>query len=108
MITKYKAKVMDWLSNLSPPQKASRLVIFGAFGLVMLVVILYLTGWCYNSYKTGTANLKDLEALLVILLSPQNVAFVSFASIYMVDKDGDGLPDAAENKAEEGMINNAK
>lgn len=106
MLAKYKDKIMGWLTDLSPPKnlKASKMVIFGAFGLVMAVVILYLAGWCYNTYKTGAASLKDLEALLVILVSPQNVAFVTFASVYLVDADGDGLPDAAEQKANEGVI----
>ncbi len=107
MFAKYKDKIMTWLNGLSPPQniKASKMVIFGAFGLVLIVVILYIAGWCFNTYKTGTANLKDLEALLVILVSPQDVAFVTFASVYMVDADGDGMPDAAENKANEGIKN---
>ena len=106
MLAKYKDKIMGWLTDLSPPKnlKASKMVIFGAFGLVMVVVILYLAGWCYNTYKTGAANLKDLEALLVILVSPQNVAFITFASVYLVDADGDGWPDEAEQKANEGLI----
>lgn len=104
MLTKYKKRIMDLLSNYTPVKnmKASKLVIFGAFGLVMVVVSLYLAGWCYNSYAKENANLKDLEALLIILVSPQNVAFVSFASVYLVDADGDGVPDAAKNRAKEG------
>ena len=98
---------MTWLDGLSPPReiKASKMVVFGAFGLVLIVVILYIAGWCFNTYKTGAANLKDLEALLVILVSPQDVAFVTFASVYTVDSDGDGMPDAAKNKANEGIKN---
>lgn len=107
MLAKYKDKIMTWLNGLSPPKniKASKMVVFGAFGLVLMVVVLYIAGWCFNTYKTGVANLKDLEALLVILVSPQDVAFVTFASVYMVDADGDGMPDAAENKANEGIKN---
>ena len=107
MFAKYKDKIMTWLEGLSPPQniKASKMVVFGAFGLVMVVVGLYIAGWCFNTYKTGTANLKDIEALLVILVSPQDVSFVTFASVYTVDSDGDGMPDAAKNKAEEGNKN---
>lgn len=101
MLSKYSEKIMSWLAKLTPPPRvsnASRQIIFGAVGLVMLVVLLYLAGWCYNTYKSGVANLKDLEILLAILISPQNVAYVTFASVYLADVDGDGLPDAVEKE----------
>lgn len=104
MLSKYSDKIKAWLGKLAPPTKiscASLAIIYGAVGLVILVVVLYLGGWCYNSYKTGQANLKDLEILLTILISPQNVAYVTFASVWTADADGDGIPDAAEKQLEE-------
>lgn len=103
MLSKYNEKIMSWLAKLTPPpsvSNASRQIIFGAVGLVMLVVLLYLAGWCYNTYESGVANLKDLEVLLAILISPQNVAYVTFASVYLADVDGDGMPDAVEKQLE--------
>ena len=103
MLSKYSDKIKAWLSKLAPPTKpscASLAIIYGAVGLVILVVVLYLGGWCYNSYKTGQANLKDLEILLTILISPQNVAYMTFASVWTADADGDGIPDAAEKQLE--------
>lgn len=71
--------------------------------VVGIVVTLYLVAWLYQWFVLNKLVLSDLRYLLDTLLSPQAVAFYGFISLYLIDKDKDGTPDASEQKLDGGI-----
>lgn len=66
-----------------------------------VLLIAFLIGWVYNVFAKGTVDLKVLLEMFNALTDPQCVAAVTFVAVFSVDKDGNGISDAVEQKLED-------
>lgn len=57
---------------------------------------LYLVMLLYDWWTTGKANIAELRQFISTMLSGAAVAAIGFIARYMVDKDGNGIPDEIE------------
>lgn len=67
---------------------------------LMLLTVLVLASWCINAWQTGKADTNTLISFFREYTAPAVVAAVTFLSVFFVDKNGDGRPDAAERESE--------
>lgn len=69
--------------------------------LILLINILYLSGWGSLWYATRRPDLPSLLALLRENYSVPAVAAVSALAALIVDRDGDGVPDKVQKEGKE-------
>lgn len=85
------------------PLKGGSLLLLYAMVLAILVfVLLYLGSWVYLFFFLGKATLGDLLALGTLLVSPSAISAITFYSVAIIDRDGDGESDLAEEKLKGG------
>lgn len=77
-----------------------RIVCLYGSGLAIITALL-VAGWSYQWYMTGTPDIATLISFFREYTSVSVVAAVTFLSVFHVDKNRDGRPDAAEVKAKE-------
>lgn len=83
----------------STEQTSMKVVYLYGAGL-MLLTVLVLASWCINAWQTGKADTNTLISFFREYTAPAVVAAVTFLSVFFVDKNGDGRPDAAERESE--------
>lgn len=96
-------KAREWLESLlasipsTAPAAAMRYIVWYAFFLAlcaMLDVVMLLADW----WIAGKPNLAEMRQFLSTMLSGAAVAAIGFCARWLVDKDGNGVPDEAEEK----------
>ena len=94
-------RIRDWLKIAlekipsTAPEAAMKYIIWYAFFLALcavLYIIMLLADW----YIAGRPNLAEMRQFISTMLSGAAVAAVGFCARWLVDKDGDGVPDEAE------------
>lgn len=92
-------KVKEYIPK-SNAQDSMKIVI--AYGLLIFVIALaFMASWIYSGIKTGNFDIDIMLRFFSAATAPGPVAAVTFISVFLVDKNGDGRPDAAEDRAEE-------
>lgn len=66
--------------------------------LVFLLILLFIGGWGWNAYISGKFDLPIFNSFFANLISPAGVATITLISVFLIDKNHDGRPDAGENK----------
>ena len=59
-----------------------------------------IASWCVNWYHSGSPDVNALIDIFKNYTATQVVAAATFVSVFCVDVDGDGRPDAAQKQAE--------
>lgn len=94
-------KVREWLEKLlqkipkTAPGAAMKYIVWYALFLVaccLLNITMILADWAIN----GKPNLVEMRQFLSTMLSGSAVAAIGFAARWLVDSDGDGVPDEAQ------------
>lgn len=94
-------RIRDWLKIAlekipsTAPEAAMKYIIWYAFFLALcavMYIIMLLADW----YIAGRPNLAEMRQFISTMLSGAAVAAVGFCARWLVDKDGDGVPDEAE------------
>lgn len=88
--------------GLLPKVKAqdSMGVIF-AYGILLAIIsISFVAAWVYNGINAGKFNTDEMIKFFSVATGVGPVAAVTFLSVFLVDKNDDGRPDAAEDRAE--------
>lgn len=97
------AKIRGWLESLlasipaTAPEAAMRYIVWYAFFLALCAVLdvaMLLADW----WIAGRPNLAEMRQFLGTMLSGAAVAAVGFCARWLVDKNGDGVPDEAEEE----------
>lgn len=91
-------KLREWIEKLiqkipqTAPGAAMRYILWYALFLVaccLLNVIMILADWGIN----GKPNLGEMRQFLSTIISGSAVAAIGFVARWLVDTDGDGVPD---------------
>lgn len=80
----------------------SMLIVIAYSCLIFLIVMAFMFAWVISGLKTGTFDMSIMLRFFEAVTAPSVVAAVTFLSVFFVDKNGDGRPDAAEEKAGKG------
>lgn len=92
-------KVKEYIPK-SNAQDSMKIVI--AYGLLIFVIALaFMVSWIYSGIKTGNFDIDIMLRFFSAATAPGPVAAVTFISVFLVDKNEDGRPDAAEQRVEE-------
>lgn len=70
--------------------------VYGA-GLIILFLMV-IAAWVHDFYRTGVANTTLLINFFKEFTAPAVVGAFTFVSVFCVDKNHDGRPDAAEKE----------
>ena len=97
MIEKIKSAIQNFLNKLpkTAPGTAMRYILWYALFLALcaaLYVIMILADWAIS----GRPNLAEMRQFLGVMLSGAAVAAIGFCGRWLVDQDGNGIPDEAE------------
>ncbi len=96
-------KIKDWIQKLmeglpgTAPEAAMKYIIWYALFLALcagLYLIMLMADW----YSTGRPNLSEMRQFISTMLSGAAVAAIGFIARWLVDENGDGIPDAAAQK----------
>lgn len=88
--------------DLLPKVRAqhSMMIIFAYGTLLGLISLAFLFAWIYNGLSASHFETGEMIKFFSEATSAGPVAAVTFLSVFLVDKNGDGRPDAAEARAE--------
>lgn len=99
---KVVGKVKEYIPK-SNAQDSMKIVI--AYGLLIFVIALaFMVSWIYSGIKTGNFDIDIMLRFFSAATAPGPVAAVTFISVFLVDKNEDGRPDAAEQRVEEKLL----
>ncbi len=79
-------------------QTSMQIVYVYGTGLIILFLMI-LTAWLHDWWRTGVANTPLLISFFKEFTAPAVVGAFTFVSVFLVDKNHDGRPDAAEKEA---------
>lgn len=98
-----KEKLLAWMEKLlektpkTTKKAAMRYIVWYAFFLAFcagLYVVMLLADW----YIAGRPNLTEMRQFMSVMLSGAAVAAIGFIARWLVDENGDGIPDAVAQK----------
>lgn len=92
-------------SFMNTKTQTSMKVIYIYGGSLMLLILLNVIGWLVNWSATGMPDIDQLLRITEQLTKPSVVAAVTFVSVFCINKNRDGRPDAAEKLALNGGAN---
>lgn len=69
--------------------------------LILLVCVLYISGWVYVWYFNGKVDFPALNELLKTITGTAFIAAVGFLAKALIDEDGNGIPDYLEKENEQ-------
>lgn len=101
----YFNKVVEKIKGYIPDAgnaQDSMLIVIAYSCLIVLIVMAFMFAWLVSGLKTGTFDMSIMLRFFEAVTAPSVVAAVTFLSVFFVDKNGDGRPDAAEEKAGKG------
>lgn len=79
-------------------QTSMKIIYLYGSGLAILTILMVMA-WGVNWYHSGVPDLNSLISIFKEYTAPAVVAAFTFVSVFCVDKNNDGRPDAAEQKA---------
>ena len=79
-------------------QTSMKIIYLYGGGLAILTILMVLS-WGLNWYHSGAPDLNSLISIFKEYTAPAVVAAFTFVSVFCVDTDGDGRPDAAQKQA---------
>ncbi len=101
LLGKAAEKIKDMGYSIGTGNTQSSMAIVYIYGTGLLIInFLFLIGWLSQWMDTGKADLHLLISYFREYTAASVVAAVTFLTVFNVDKNGDGRPDAAEVKAE--------
>lgn len=99
MIEKLTNKAIGILNTKA---RTSMRVVYIYGGCLLSLVLLNVIAWLYMWYLTDVPDIDKLLRITDELSKPSVVAAVTFVSVFCVNKNHDGRPDAAEALAKRG------
>lgn len=100
MIDKLKSAWQKLTAIKRARLQTSMKIIYCYGGGLALMTILMIGAWIWQWYHTGEPDMNSLITIFEEYTAPAVVAAFTFVSVFCVDKDKDGRPDAAEYQAD--------
>ncbi len=101
LLGKLAEKIKDAGYSFNMGNTQSSMAIVYAYGAGLLLInFLFIVGWLGQWVNTGRPDLPLMVSFFREYTAASVVAAVTFLTVFNVDKNGDGRPDAAEVKAE--------
>ncbi len=101
LLGKLAGKIKEMGYGVSVGNTQSSMAIVYAYGAGLLLInFLFIVGWLGQWVNTGRPDLPLMVSFFREYTAASVVAAVTFLTVFNVDKNGDGRPDAAEVKAE--------
>ena len=80
--------------------QTSMIIVYCYGGGLALLTLLMITSWAVIWYHSGSPDVNALIDIFKNYTATQVVSAATFVSVFCVDTDGDGRPDAAQKQAE--------
>ena len=80
---------------------APRLMVYLFIGVIFAAIAAFLSGWGWNWYTAGKADLPVMIQFLGAVSSVSFVAAVAFFGRALIDADDDGIPDEFQKEGDE-------
>lgn len=77
-------------------------IVFAYGALLFAIAFCLLAAWIWNGMKAGHFDVNQMLAFFSAATGAGPVAAVTFLAVFLVDKNKDGRPDAAEQRALKG------
>ena len=98
MLERIKAFLTKTVANI-PASAGTKAIVYYAVILVA-ELLLFNAGWLFNWYASGKADIPMMIEFLTVLVGAQFTTAVMLIGKGLVDKDGDGIPDALETEGD--------
>lgn len=92
-------KVKEYIPKATVQDSMMIVILYGC--LVAIISAAFLVAWIYEGISSGKFDTDMMLRFFSAATAPGPVAAVTFISVFLVDKNGDGRPDAAEQRVEE-------
>lgn len=101
-LLEYFNKIVEKVKSYIPKTTAqdSMIIVIAYSFLILLIVLAFMFAWVIAGLKTSIFDMSIMLRFFEAVTAPSVVAAVTFLSVFFIDKNGDGLPDAAEQRAE--------
>lgn len=96
MLEKIKSFLQKTIANI-PASAGTKVIVYYA-AILILELLLFNAGWLFNWYNTGNADVSLMIQFLTVLVGAQFTTAVLLIGKGLVDKDGDGIPDALDEE----------
>lgn len=102
-ILEYFNKAIEKVKEYIPKSNAqdSMKIVIAYELLIFVIALAFMVSWIYSGIKTGNFDIDIMLRFFSAATAPGPVAAVTFISVFLVDKNEDGRPDAAEQRVEE-------
>lgn len=92
-------KVKSYIPKTTSQDSMMIVILYGC--LIAIISATFMVAWAYEGISSGKFDTDIMLRFFSAATAPGPVAAVTFISVFLVDKNGDGRPDAAEDRAEE-------
>ena len=99
-VRQYVLKALDKTGKMRVRGLPRALVII-LMVLILLVCVLYISGWVFVWYYKGRVDFPALNELLKTITGTAFIAAVGFLAKALIDEDGNGIPDYLEKENEQ-------
>lgn len=99
-----KDKLIQIINNLTTKlpeikgNKYTSLVIYGFLTITVMLFLLFLVGWVYNTYHNSTADLKILVEVMNVFCDPGFAALLLIVLKLGVDTNNNNVADILEEE----------
>lgn len=106
-LKKLYTKLVSYLPTIQKKSCPSMWIvyIYGAGLIILFTFIIF--SWVYEFIRTGNPNIQVLIDFFTKYTVAQVIAAFTFVSVFLVDKNNDGRPDAAEKEAKKELKKDA-
>lgn len=106
-LKKLYTKLGSYLPTIQRKSRPSMWIvyIYGAGLIILFTFIIF--SWVYEFIRTGNPNIQVLIDFFTKYTVAQVIAAFTFVSVFLVDKNNDGRPDAAEKEAKKELKKDA-
>lgn len=92
-------KVKEYIPKATVQDSMMIVILYGC--LIAIISAAFLVAWIYEGISSGKFDTDMMLRFFSAATAPGPVAAVTFISVFLVDKNEDGRPDAAEQRVEE-------
>lgn len=98
MLKKIWNAAIQYLPRIKGRVRTSMQIVYVYGAGLIILFLMVIAAWVHDFYRTGVANTTLLINFFKEFTAPAVVGAFTFVSVFCVDKNRDGRPDAAEKE----------